>query len=75
LDELLPEADFAFDADGQMVNLTPIKLVGDRPTTATKTAVGSDTGASARVRQEHQEGQKIGNEVSARSVLTTSLGR
>ncbi|KAF2810502.1 uncharacterized protein BDZ99DRAFT_443330 [Mytilinidion resinicola] len=62
LDEPLVEADFAFDADGNIIDLTPTNPIGEKHTGTTRPAIGSDTGASARVRQEHQEGQRIGNE-------------
>ncbi|KAF2499653.1 hypothetical protein BU16DRAFT_503911 [Lophium mytilinum] len=68
LDEPLFEADFAFDADGNIMDLTPTKTVGEKYTGITKPAIGSDTGASARVRQEHQEGQRIGNELGGEAM-------
>ena len=60
----LDEPDFIFGEDGDMIEFTP-----GQPAPATPAAVGgapmhSDAGASARVRQEHGEGQQVGDQVS-----------
>lgn len=58
--DLLPEADFSFDADGNLVEFTPGKSIGATPAPGGRPALGSDTAASDRVRREHEEGHNAG---------------
>ncbi|KAF2203858.1 hypothetical protein GQ43DRAFT_478683 [Delitschia confertaspora ATCC 74209] len=58
----LPEAEFTLDADGNLLELTPGPPVVETPAALSRAAVGSDTGASARVRREHEEALKQGAE-------------
>lgn len=59
--EPLAEPDFGFDADGNFFDHAPNPVTPAVPGGAT---VPSDAGASARVRQEHEEGKYDGAEVS-----------
>jgi hypothetical protein len=60
----LDEPDFTFGEDGDLIELTPGQSVPATPVVARGAPMHSDTGASARVRQEHEEGQQGGAQVS-----------
>lgn len=53
----LPDIDFNFDADGNIVELDPVQQP-TLPQSGPPGRVRSDSAVSARVRQEHQEGQQ-----------------
>lgn len=69
----LDEPDFTFGEDGDIIELTPGQHAPATPAAAGGAPMYSDAGASARVRQEHEEGQQGGAQVStaAKSTLTT----
>jgi len=60
----LPDADFGFDAEGNLLEFTPIQRIRSTPAVGEGRALGSDAGASAKVRKEHEEGLKAGADVS-----------
>ncbi|ORY18856.1 Rec8 like protein-domain-containing protein [Clohesyomyces aquaticus] len=60
---LLDDPDFGFDADGNLIEFTPGQPVPGTPAVAGGATVTSDAGASARVRREHEEGQRAGVEL------------
>lgn len=73
LDHLLnlEEPDFVFGEDGDIIELTPVQRAPETPAAAPATGgapMHSDAGASARVRQEHEEGQQGGAQVSLAAV-------
>lgn len=73
LDHLLDleEPDFVFGEDGDIIELTPGQRAPEIPAAAPATSgapMHSDAGASARVRQEHEEGQQRGAQVSFTAV-------
>lgn len=62
----LDEPDFTFGEDGDIIELTPAQRAPAPPATpaaAGSLPIHSDTGASARVRREHEEGQQRGVQV------------
>jgi meiotic recombination protein REC8 len=63
----LEEPDFVFGEDGDIIEFTPGQRAPETPAVAVATGgvqMLSDAGASARVRQEHQERQQGGAQVS-----------
>lgn len=62
-DGFLPDADFGFDAEGNLLEFTPIQRISSTPAVGEGRALGSDAGASAKVRKEHEEGLKAGADV------------
>jgi hypothetical protein len=58
------EPDFMFSADGDLVQLTPAAIRSETP------AIPGGTGASARVRREHEEGLQGDAQVSLLPSLT-----
>ena len=60
----LDEPDFMFSADGDIVQLTPAAIRSGTP------AMQSGTGASAKVRREHEEGLQGDDQVSLIRSLT-----
>lgn len=60
--EPLAEPDFGFDADGNFFDHAANPVT---PKVSGRAAMQSDAGASAGVRQEHEEGQMGGAEVSS----------
>lgn len=62
--ELLSEPDFGFDDEGNMIDLTAGEIFPGTLADLPGAVMLSDAGASARVRQEHEEGQLAGTEVS-----------
>lgn len=65
----LDEPDFTFGEDGDLIEFTPGQPAPATPATAGGMHIHSDTGASARVRQEHTEGQRGGDQVSLGSFI------
>ena len=63
-DGFLPDTDFGFDAEGNLLEFTPIQWISSTPAVGEGRALGSDAGASAKVRKEHEEGLKAGADVS-----------
>ena len=63
-DGFLPDTDFSFDAEGNLLEFTPIQQISSTPAVGEGRALGSDAGASAKVRKEHEEGLKAGADVS-----------
>ncbi|KAF2629688.1 hypothetical protein BU25DRAFT_489699 [Macroventuria anomochaeta] len=59
----LDEPDFIFGEDGDIIELTPGQPAPATPAAAGGARMHSDAGASARVRQEHEEGQQGGDQV------------
>lgn len=59
--EILDEPDFAFDDDGNIINTAADPFT---PNGSGGVVVQSDAGARSKVRQEHEEGQMGGIEVS-----------
>lgn len=57
-DGFLPDAGFGFDAEGNLLEFTPIQRISSTPAVGEGRALGSDAGASAKVRKEHEEGLK-----------------
>jgi len=73
LDHLLnlEEPDFVFGEDGDIIEFTPGQRAPETPAAATATGgapMHSDAGASARVRQEHEERQQDAARVSSAAV-------
>ena len=66
-DGFLPDVDFGFDAEGNLLEFTPIQRISSTPAVGEGRALGSDAGASAKVRKEHEEGLKAGADVSCLS--------
>lgn len=65
-DGFLPEADFSFDADGNLLEFTtPVQPRMHGSTAERRPVRESDTAAVARVRREHEEGIQAGAAVSA----------
>jgi hypothetical protein len=60
----LLEPDFAFGDDGEIIDVPPRNALFRTPGVPGGTAMPSDAGASARVRREHEEGQRAGAQVS-----------
>ncbi|KAF2135765.1 uncharacterized protein K452DRAFT_303302 [Aplosporella prunicola CBS 121167] len=74
-DGFLPEADFGFDADGNLLEFTGTDQPHhSTPGTAPRLGLGSDTAASARVRQDHEGGQLPGEDVGDRMNINIPLG-
>lgn len=85
----LEEPEFMFGEDGDIIEFTPSQPALETPAAPVTTNEGglmhSDAGASARVRQKHEEGQHVGAQVSSSEIshpfhttyflasLTTSL--
>lgn len=63
-DGFLPDVDFGFDAEGNLLEFTSIQRISSTPAVGEGRALGSDAGASAKVRKEHEEGLKAGADVS-----------
>ena len=63
-DGFLPDAGFGFDAEGNLLEFTPIQRISSTPAVGEGLALGSDAGASAKVRKEHEEGLKASANVS-----------
>lgn len=63
-DGFLPDAGFGFDAEGNLLEFTPIQRISSTPAVGEGRALGSDAGASAKVRKEHEEGLKASANVS-----------
>jgi hypothetical protein len=62
----IPDApDFTFDENGEFVDLTEPKLTHGTPGIPVGSNMQSDAGASAQVRQEHEEGLFAGMQVSS----------
>ena len=55
---------FTFDENGEFVDLTEAKLNPRTPARPGETTMPSDAGASARVRQEHEDGLRASIKVS-----------
>jgi len=68
--EPLAEPDFGFDADGNFFDYTANPVT---PKVSRGVMVQSNAGASARVRQEHEEGQMGGAEVSLTADIHCNL--
>ncbi|KAJ4381064.1 R8 protein [Didymella sp. IMI 355093] len=71
----LEELDFVFGEDGDIIEFTPGQRAPETPAVAAATGgvqMLSDAGASVRVRQEHEEGQQAGAQVS--HVLKALIG-
>ncbi len=72
----LDEPDFTFGEDGDIIELTPSKRAAILPATPTAVvapSMHSDVGISAKVRQEHEEGQQRGAQVSFFKLLSPDL--
>lgn len=65
----LDEPDFTFGEDGDLIEFTPGQPAPATPANAGGMYMHSDAGASARVRQEHKEGQQGGDQVSLSSII------
>ena len=61
--ELLEEL-FMFDSNGEMIDIEAGDHLPRTPANPPGARMPSDAGASARVRKEHEEGQRAGSEVS-----------
>lgn len=75
----LDEPDFTFGDDGGIIQLSDQDVVPRTPGMPGGFTMHSDAGASARVRREHEEGQRVGAQVSFAVVfhlllLSDSLG-
>jgi hypothetical protein len=61
-------ADWALDDDGNFIDLALGQTLPGTPAVAQGATMPSDAGASARVRQQHEEDQRAGAEVSFAAV-------
>lgn len=59
-----PGVDFGFDADGNLVEHALTDHVQRTPATVARPGLPSSSAASARVRQEHEDAQQLGGDVS-----------
>ena len=62
--EYIDAPDFTFDENGELVDLTEANLTQGTPSVRGGSNMHSDAGASARVRQDHEDGLHGGVEVS-----------
>lgn len=62
--DALVEPDFGFDADGNFLDFNDLQDKVATPPDPPGATMPSDAGVSARVRQEHKEGQRAEVEVS-----------
>ena len=62
--QLLPEAEFMLDAEGNLLELYPAQPTAGPSAMSGGLARGSESAASARVRLEHEEAQREGHDVS-----------
>jgi meiotic recombination protein REC8 len=62
--ENMEDPGFAFDDDGNLVNFEEANVISGTPAVPGGATMPSDAGASARVRQEHEEGLQVGAQVS-----------
>ncbi|KAF3046067.1 hypothetical protein E8E12_010786 [Didymella heteroderae] len=72
----LAEPDFVFGEDGDIIEFTSGQRAPETPAAATAAGVASmhsDAGASARVRQEHEEGQQGGAQALAGNQMDIDL--
>ncbi|KAF2190464.1 hypothetical protein K469DRAFT_656799 [Zopfia rhizophila CBS 207.26] len=61
--EGLDQLEFEIDADGNLIEITPNRVISGTSVAPGGGALPSDGGASARVRGEHEEGQRAGAEL------------
>ncbi|KAF1963147.1 hypothetical protein CC80DRAFT_487544, partial [Byssothecium circinans] len=61
-DDMIGDPGFTFDDDGNLVDLTDTNAIFRTPMAPGGTTMPSDAGASARVRQEHEDGLRAGIE-------------
>jgi meiotic recombination protein REC8 len=62
--EDMEEPGFAFDDDGNLVDFEDTNVISGTSAVHKGATMPSDAGASARVRQEHEEGLQAGAQVS-----------
>lgn len=60
----LDDPGFSFDADGNLIDYEEANVIAGTPAAPRGSAMPGDAGASARVRQEHEEGLHAGAQVS-----------
>jgi meiotic recombination protein REC8 len=60
----LDDPGFGFDDEGNLIDYEPANVNPATPVAPGGSAVPSDAGASARVRQEHAEGRQAAAQVS-----------
>ncbi|OCL03975.1 hypothetical protein AOQ84DRAFT_346838 [Glonium stellatum] len=59
-DGFQPDADFGFDAEGNLFEFTPVRRIRSTSAAVGRPVLGSDAVASAKVRKEHEEGLRVG---------------
>lgn len=69
----VPEPGFTFGDDGDMIDLALPNELPKTPGVSGQVMMASDAGASARVRQEHEEGRRMVTQVSLAAIANALL--